>query len=359
MTVPAAPAEPSARLTWEQVRGWRCRRHRLDRPAELTAWARVDGLATDAVSRALWDDRTLVKTWAMRGTLHLLPAAELPLWQAGFATFQRQRQRSWLKYFGVTADDVERLLDAVSEALDGRLLTRDQLADEVGRITGSPALGDKLRESWGALLKPAAFEGRLCFGPSAGRNVRFTRPDQWLAQWQPADPAVALPEITRRVFAAHGPATREDFARWWGSTPAAAGRMIAALGDEMVIVAVHGTRMQMLAADMAEAAAAEPSPSVRLLPAFDHYVVAATGHATELMPGPFRERVYRPQGWLSPVLLVGGRMDGVWSQTTKGGRLSVRVEPFTEVPAPVRRAAAQEAERLAAFVGAAPEVTWA
>ncbi len=152
--------------------------------AELAAWVRVEALEADAVSRALWDDRVLVKTWAMRGTLHLLPAAELPMWQAGFATYRRHHQRSWLKYFGVTAEEAERLLDAISEALDGRMLTREELAADVGRITGSVHLGDTLRESWGALLKPAAFEGRLCSSAPDARILGFTaarprvRPDE-------------------------------------------------------------------------------------------------------------------------------------------------------------------------------------
>jgi len=105
------------KLTWPRVAAWRVRRHHLDQraaagsmltvasrlcglhaqvmsSAELTVWARVENLDRRAVQRALWDDRTLVKTWAMRGTLHLLPADELPLWQAvvvrGAAFFGRR-----------------------------------------------------------------------------------------------------------------------------------------------------------------------------------------------------------------------------------------------------------------------------
>ena len=105
------------KLTWPRVAAWHVRRHHLDQraaagsmltvasrlcglhaqvmsSAELTVWARVENLDRRAVQRALWDDRTLVKTWAMRGTLHLLPADELPLWQAvvvrGAAFFGRR-----------------------------------------------------------------------------------------------------------------------------------------------------------------------------------------------------------------------------------------------------------------------------
>ena len=99
---------------------------------------------------------------------------------------------------------------------------------------------------------------------------------------------------------------------------------------------------------------------VRLLPAFDQYVVTATRQAERLMPGPYKARVYRPQGWLSPVLLVGGRMEGVWRQEVTGRRVRVTVEPFTgSLPARARRDAEAEAERLAALAGGQLELTWA
>jgi hypothetical protein len=327
--------------------------------AELTLWARLDGVEPDAVQRALWQDRTLVKTWAMRGTLHLLPAAELPLWQAARSTTRLWEAGSWLRGFGVTLEELAQLLDAVGEALDGRMLTREELAGEVARLTGSPKLGDKLRESWGALLKPAAALGRLCFAPSKGQQVRFTRPDSWLGRWEQHDPEQALLEVFRRFLAASGPVTREDVTRWWGVPSAAqVQKRIERLGEEVTVVDVDGTSAYLLAADASGLAAATPSRSVRLLPAFDQYVVTATRQAEHLTPGPFKGRIYRPQGWLSPVLLVGGRMDGTWRQEAKGRRLLVTVEPFTTLPGWARRAAEGEAERLAAGSGAELELAF-
>jgi hypothetical protein len=100
----------------------------------------------------------------MRGTLHLLPAAEFPLWQAALSTRRNWEAGAWQRAF-VPLAELERLNDAVAQALDGTLLTREELADRVGELTGSVELGDKLRESWGALLKPAAALGLLCFAP--------------------------------------------------------------------------------------------------------------------------------------------------------------------------------------------------
>ncbi len=331
--------------------------------AELTLWARVEDLDRQAIRRALWEDRTLVKTWAMRGTLHLLPASELPLWYAALGASRRYRRPAvWKRLLGITLEELDRLTEAIGTALDGRMMTREELVREVGRVTGSAALGAKLAlNSWGTFLKPAAFSGRLCFGPSLGQRARFTRPDSWLAGLKGAvvDPQAATAAVTRRYLAAYGPATHHDFARWWGGASVATVRQwIAALGDEAATVEIAGEQAWMLADDAREARDLSPGRSARLLPGFDQYVVGASRHAGHLLPGDLRQRVYRPQGWISPVLLVNGRMEGTWRHEIKGGRVEVAVEPFVRQPVWVRRAAAQEAERLAAFLACTLSFAW-
>jgi hypothetical protein len=136
----------------------------------------------------LWEERSLVKTWAMRGTLHLLPAAELPLWQAALSTRRNWETGAWQRAFA-SRQELERLNDAVAQALDGRLLTREELAARVGELTGSEELADKLRESWGALLKPAA-----AWAGSASPPTRASRS----ASPAPTPGWAAGPTTTRR-----------------------------------------------------------------------------------------------------------------------------------------------------------------
>ena len=333
--------------------------------AELTVWARVEGVERGEVARALWEDRTLVKTWAMRGTLHLLASDELALWHAALGTSRQYlREEAWKNYFGITLAELDRLTEAIGEALDGQVMTRAELMEAVGRVLGSKAFGAKIGESsWGTILKPAAFTGRLCFGPSVGQRVRFTRPDTWLkraADSEAVDPAAATAEVTRRFLAAYGPATDRDLGRWWNGGVMMARRWIAALGGEAVEVDLEGERAWMLAKDAREVrGAAVGGRSVRLLPGFDQYVVAASCHAHQLLPhGDLRSRVFRPQGWISPVLLVNGRMEGTWRHEIKGSRVEVAVQPFGKVAEWVRRAASEEAERLAEFFGGALKLRW-
>ena len=371
-------------LTWRQALTWRMRRHYLiDRAApsemlqvtarigglhaqvmssaELTLHARVEGLEREAVARALWEERSLVKLWAMRGTLHLLPAAELDTWLGALATYDHYLKPAWLRAFEIAEEQLERLVDVIGEALDGRPLTREELGAAVARIAGEPELADKVRGSWGPYLKPASFRGRLCFGPSEGQKVRFTRPDSWLGrELSPPEPEAALREVTRRHLGAFGPAGRADLARWWAVQPAQGGRMLEALGEEVAEVDVEGTPGWMLREHVEEAATEEPPKRlVRLLPGFDMWVIGAARDATALLDPAQKKRVYRNQGWISPVLLVNGRMDGVWKHERKGRRLTVAIEPFGRLPKWARTGVEAEAERLAAFLGGELAVKWA
>src|SRR5262249_19688062 len=277
------------KLSWTRAAAWRIQRHHLHRrapvgkmldvarrlcglhaqvmsSAELTLWARVEDLKRGTVQRAIWDDRLLVKTWAMRGTLHLLPADELSIWHAALSTSRRYlRASAWEKYFGISLEDLDRLTKAVRVALDGRVMTREELAKEVGRITKSAEFGAKLAEgSWGTILKPAAFAGYLCFGPSEGQRVRFTRPDTWLGAAQPSVEAkTATATITRRFLTAYGPATYHDLARWWGCGSVATARQwINSLGDEVSPVDLEGVQAWMLTRDLRQAKEVEPDHSV-------------------------------------------------------------------------------------------------
>lgn len=327
--------------------------------AELAAWARVDGVLPGDLDAELWERRSLVKTWAMRGTLHLLPAAEYGLWQAALDTYDHYLKGAWLRGFKITAEERDLLLDTVREVLGGDALTRDELAAAVAEASGSRALGEKLGDSWGAYLKPASFQGSLCFGPNRGRNVTFVSPAAWIEAKPGPPPEEALAEVTRRYLGAYGPATAAEYSRWWGPRrPAQATRYFRALEDEAVEVDIEGEPHWALAAQFAEMADTAASGAVRLLPAFDPYVIGSARDVPAILSPEYKTRVHRPQGWISPVLLVDGRIEGVWSHERARGQLSLTVEPFGEVAGAVRDGAEAEAERLAAFFGDELALEW-
>jgi uncharacterized protein YcaQ len=311
--------------------------------AELSLWARIDGLEREALHEALWNDRTLVKLWAMRGTLHVLLSAELGVWLAALSTYTNR---------GMTGHpEVDALTEAVAEALEGRILSREELAAAVEEVTGDASVAELIRSSWGSYLKPASFRGRLCFAPSDDGRVRMTSPATWLrAPIARPDPADALGEVGHRFLSAYAPATLDDLAIWSGFGRARVRRILAELGDEAVEIDVGRERGWALAEDLDAIANAEAPDVARLLPAFDPWVAGASRTAKAFIDPRYRARVYRPQGWFSPVILVNGRMVGVWKHARKSRRLVVELEPFRRLPAWARAQLEAEADRLAAFL---------
>jgi len=368
-------------LTWEQINAWRMKRQYLAGRAErkqrlevvsrltglhaqlmsaagLALHARVEGLQPDDVEEDLWQKRSLVKTWLMRGTLHLVRADELPLFStalnASVADFYRRP--SWLKYHQVSAAEVEAILDGVRETLGEKGMTREELAEKLAAHAGSPRLRELLLSGWGALLKPAALAGEICFGPNQGQNVTFVHPERWLGGWEPVDPQQAVVEVLRRYLNAYGPSSMDEFGRWWGVDPAKAKKLFKALGDEVEAVEVEGWPAWALASSLEEMAAAQPGKCVRLLPFFDQYTIAVARHSQYLLPAAYKERVYRTQGWIAPVVLVNGRMAGVWEHEKQRTQVLVKVELFEAVSKAVKTEIEAEAQRIGEFLGAEAQV---
>ena len=330
-------------------------RAQLPSTAELTLWARVDGLERGEVKQALEEERTLVKTW-IRNTLHLVPAEDLALYVAVLYPRPEGPSDGWLRMRGVTRKQYDAILANVPRALDGRPRTREQLADRLADLAG-PDVREAALFSWGGVLKQSARRGDLCFGPPRGRNVTFVRPDRWLRRTLRADPEQAGRDFVRRFLAAYGPVSAADFGRWIEENTRAKA-LLRASADELTEVEVEGRRAWALTSDLAVLAAGRRARGVRLLPAFDQYVTGPRPREA-FVPSAGIPRVYGQQGSVSPVLLVEGRVAGIWSHERRGDAIRVEVEPFQPLRPKVRKDLVDEVERLAAFLGGSPELSLA
>ena len=372
---PLRGREPAISVTWRQVCGWRLAQQHVTAPhtdlvaaagglggiqAQVTSSAQFAlGLrsraTTDDINRALWTERRLVKTWAMRGTLHWLPADEFPLWIAALRTREWRITPGWERYHGVTKAELDAVTDAIPAVLEGQALTRDELADRLADLTGKAALGEQLRSGWGAVLKPAANRGLLCFGPDRGRNVVFMRPVDWMGELaREPDPDDALRTVLHRFLDVHGPATHTDFARGCGVPERPARQVLAAHADDLVVAAVDGATGWVTPAGAEALAAAGAAEGVVLLGGFDPYVLAPISHRPAIIPDGHLDDVSRTAGWISAVVLVDGLVAGTWTtEQGEGGRGSegeggtiVVVEPFTPLPSAVAGQLAERAEAL-------------
>lgn len=280
---------------------------------------RARGVSSAAIERALYEDRTLIKVWAMRGTLHWIDAADFPTWSAALAIrprWNQAREHFWKKEFGLTWNEVKESIDVVLEVLDGRCLTRGELADQVYKRLRNTKIDERLRSGWGEITKVVALRGGICFGPNEGRNITFARADQWVPGWKELDPHESLNEVLFRYLASHGPATREEFARWWGFQPSDARRVIEAAGAKLTVVDREGEQAYIATKDVRALEEAVEDDVLRLVGMFDAYTLAGLPH-DEVVPKAKKNRVYRTGAWVWPVVLQGGRVIGVWKLDKK------------------------------------------
>ena len=303
--------------------------------AELAISARVDDVTAADVQDALRETRELVKASTVRGTLHVHPADDFPLWKALGGFGARWRQPFWLDWQGLTLAEAEQLRESVLGVLaDGEPRTRVAIGAAVGGGLGEQLAAD----SWGHYLAPAA--DRICRGPPKGRHVTFVRCDRWVSGWRELDPRDAAVEACRRHLAAYGPVRRDELEHWLSQK--LPDDVFAELAAELEEVDVDGHRSLALAGTTFPAATPR---GVRLLGHYDVYVIACTPR-DRLIPLQ-RERIFHRGAGPNPALLVDGAVAGTWVRKRRGRRTEIRVEPFVKLTAAQRREVAAEAARVA------------
>ncbi len=365
--------------TWSDVLSWRMDRSQLGErsgsaveiaerlvgvqaqvmsSAEIALSLRGAAVAPTTVEQSLWIDRTLVKSWTARGTLHLVTPNDLSLWCGAMsARGAYWAKPAWERYHGVSPDDMDKILRSIADVLPGQCLTRGELAEQVGKVSHLPELATRIMGSWGAAIKPPAYQGLLCFGPSQGRNITFVAPQDWIAgDWKPADPDEALPALARRYIDTYGPSTRADLARWMGVEAKLARRAHGAIAADLVPIVVDGEERFATAAIVADLAADRPRGRVRLLPAFDPYIVGVLEHLERLLPDPkLRAKVSRAAGWISPTVVVDGRITGVWRYERTGRGIEITVEHFSRPSKSARLAVDEQLDGMRNLLARLPE----
>jgi hypothetical protein len=323
--------------------------------AELSLWTRRRSTRREDVKRALWDARELVKTTSMRRTLHLLPAADFQMYISAMRDWSMSQTRNLLSRIGASAKHVDTMIATVMDALASGPKTQQELLARA-KAKANKGMRVWLQYAWSA-MRPAIVEGLIVYGPSRGAEATFVRVDEWLPRQTPMEADEAQLALARRYLRAFGPATYRDFSKWSGLPTSVTKRTFDALAGSLVTVAVEGESSVVLADDLDELQSAAVDRAPKLLASFDTFLLA---HQTKdhLVDRRFYKRVYRNQGWLSPVVIVGGRIVAVWFLEERAKTFTVDVQPFRPLNARVRRAVAGEASALGAFLGARCDVTY-
>lgn len=290
----------------------------------------------------------LLRTWAMRGTLHLLTPDDGAAFLSLIAAARPWEKKAWANWFGLTPAVIGRMADVAHDALADGPLSRDDLVRVLSSQPGLEHVETPLRESWGTAFKPLAWQGLLAFGPIRDGRPTFVRPDRVSEAWSGLpDADDAAPRAIVAYLRAYGPATPDRFHRWMGRLSK---RQVTAwwrsAGDLLARVDVDGEEAYVAAEDVDALLAAQPSDALRLLPGFDQWVLGPGTDDGHVIPPGRRAAVSRQSGWISPIVVRGGVVAGTW----RIDRDTVAVRWFTEAGTIPRREMKREVARVGSLV---------
>jgi len=316
------------------------------RAATLALRVRSTGLLAADVERARVQERTIIRTWGQRGTLHLLAAQDLgwllPLFGPVFIAGSRRRRAE----LGLDEETCARGIHVIRETLASQgPLTRAEIVEQLA-VHGLHIEG----QARPYLLYRAALEGIICLGPDRGAEPAYVLLSDWVQQGQALPQEAAYMELVRRYLGAYGPATPEDMASWSGlpiSRIRAAWQHVA---DQLMEVESGGSAAWMLktrAVWLDEPLLADRV--VCLLPGFDIYLLGYQKRDLAV-PQQHAKRINAGGGILHPTLLVDGRAVGTWKSLRKKNHLDVLVEPFDQLAPGVYPGLEAEVADLARFL---------
>ncbi len=317
---------------------------------EYSLRPRSQGITAAEVANARLVERSIIWSWAMRGTLHLIASEDYP-WiidLVGPPLLNAQLTR--LAQLGLTAGLWERGVEVIHKALaDEGPLTREQIATHL-EAAGIPTRGQALIH----LIGRACYGGLICHGPGRGRGQTFTLLADWIgtAPPRPRQREAALDDLARRYLAAYAPAGAHDLATWSGLSLREVRPAFQRIARELIPLELNGAELYMLASQKPwlDENPAEHFPIARLLPRFDTYLL---GHASrDLILDPiFTPRFKTGGGLIAPVLLLDGRVAATWASTQTRHSLKIAVNPFESLPSGAWPLVEAEANDLARFSG--------
>ena len=319
--------------------------------AVLGVRARSTGLLAEDVEHARVEERSLVRTWGLRGTLHLLAAADLGWLVALLGPLFASKNQRRYRELGLDEETIARGIQVIRKTLSSRgPLARAEIGRELAK-EGIPTEGQALIH----LIGRAALEGYVCLGPDQGSQPSYVLVEDWID----VDPApsgeAALAELARRYLEAYGPAGPADLAAWSGLGTGEARRAWELISQDRVEVQAAGRPAWMLAERLdAQPAGLEAqrdrSPSVRLLPRYDTYLLGYAGRELAVPPQHAR-RINAGGGIIHAAVLVDGRALGTWRIEKKRDRLEILVDPFEALDPLLLPELETEAEDIGRFYG--------
>ena len=322
---------------------------------EWSFGVRCPGLTQADVHQATVD-RSILRTWPLRGTVHFVPPrdARWMLEVAGARALAGAQKRR--EHLGLTEEIVNRAAEVLTDALSGGgCLTRTEcvaLLVEAGVHTAS--------EHGYHLLWYASQIGVTCIGPQRGKEQTFVLLDEWVPDPHRLSRDDALAELAIRYFRGHGPATRQDFAGWTGLIAADVKRGIELAGDTLATIDIEGAKMLISATLLdtaSEVLADATEDDLLLLPGFDEYLLGFKDRSAMISAERMRQVIPGGNGMFMSTMVVGGRVIGLWKRKIKARSVEISAFPFEPLTGRHREALDRSAQEYGTYLQLEASVT--
>ena len=345
---PAPSSKPAPLKRVEQAVQWlgavQAQEYAHARWAVGSRFAAEAAISDAAIEQAL-AQRKVVRSWVLRGTLHIVAAADLRWMLALAAPALLTRTAAAYREVNLDAAAFRKILPAIRQCLEGsQQLTRVELFAALARRRIATA-----GHRGGRILYRAAQTALLCLGDPQGKQARYTLLDEWL----PPEPELpredALQKLAQRYFASHGPATVAVFT-WWSGLVAAEARAALEMAAPGLTHALFEGSTVWWSKRTPVPVQSAGKPALQLLAGFDEYVLGYTDRQAIIDPA-HAGKLMTLNGLFRPALLLGGRVAGTWQAEAKKGALNIRTAPFAPLPRGCVGALRLAAQRYAAFIG--------
>ncbi|MFX0078592.1 MAG: winged helix DNA-binding domain-containing protein [Candidatus Hermodarchaeota archaeon] len=334
--------------------------------AQLQLWARVDGLKPTDINKALWDSKSLLRTWCMRGTAHFISTREFPAYLEVIIKPRIPRHKEWLEKRGIrefgeiakidpAQHDFDVINQTVVNALSQGPATRDEMADIVEKELGSETR-PWVDTGYYIVTKLLAYEGKVCFGPDLDGKSTLVRTDKWLPKQPGVTQERAENTILTKYLQCYGPATPQDFSTWSGLKMTTVTPIWERISDQLVEITLNEKPAWILKNDLS--LLRKPTKGtgpLRLLPHFDIFLL---GHKDKyhIVDETHYKRVFKKAAWIAPVLLCDGQAIGTWKQKRTGKKVTVTAEPFDNLAKSQIDDIEAETQRLGDYFELTPEM---
>ncbi len=313
----------------------------------LSLRARIKDLSIEEVETSRVKARAVVRTWCMRGTMHLLAADDMDWSLSAIAPNIVRGGWRWLEQRGgLERARAARVLDEAYKTLKAKgPLTRRELMTAVAERYGS-----EIKSAAAGVVHLNSLLGRVCFGPDHGAEPTYVALEDWLGRKVKISEKPDYLKLARRYLQGYGPAAPRDLADWWGLGLTEARAAWDQLQDELIGLEVEGQSVWLLSSESATLAdAGRLHRTVRLLPAFDTYLLGY--HNRDFaVPPKYQTRVFHG-GEIAPTILVDGCAAGTWRYEQRGRQFRIKAMPFTSFTSEVRELIAEEANDIGRFFG--------